>query len=303
MNITRLAEVRAENRRLSGTVVRYGDFSPSHRERFEPGSIAIADRVVMNLEHRKMEAVAWYPGGGLTLDDNGERLELRAELPPIPAGDLALESVRAGSMTGLSVEFYADRERRDSGVRVIEAARMVGVGLVRNPSYQGSRVENRAARLRAKIPYRKPLPCKCSRKAEIVRIEHIDLIEGHDVLSIAGNYNKGFGSVKRGSLLLNQADDGLAIELSEAAMDSPAGRDLVAQAAVVPIIARPVFDEDLSESRVEGDVQVYDKMALKAVLFGPSDNSEGWPEVDFTGGQDRQHNREENQRVARPRWL
>ena len=42
-------EVRAEGRNLTGTVLRYGDVSPSHRERFEPGSIRFADAVHLDL--------------------------------------------------------------------------------------------------------------------------------------------------------------------------------------------------------------------------------------------------------------
>ena len=97
----------------------YGDVSPSHRERFEPGALRLADAVALNLSHDRERAVAWHPGGGLVLRQDGKALTMTASLPPIPAADRALEEVRSGRTTGLSVEFRAIAERRDSGVRVI----------------------------------------------------------------------------------------------------------------------------------------------------------------------------------------
>ena len=141
-------EIRVEGRRLSGTVMRYGDVSPTHRERFEPGSLRLAESIHLDLYHDPERAVAWHPGGGLELREEGGALLLAAELPPIPAADRALADIRAGRVNGLSVEFRAARERRDGGLRVIEAALLRGIGIVRAPSYHDSRVEARARRRR-----------------------------------------------------------------------------------------------------------------------------------------------------------
>ena len=62
-----LGEIRVEGRRLSGVVMRYGEVSPSHKERFEPGSLRMADTVHLDLNHDRERAVAWHPGGGLEL--------------------------------------------------------------------------------------------------------------------------------------------------------------------------------------------------------------------------------------------
>ena len=141
-------ELRAEGRRLSGVVMRFGDISPSHRERFEPGAFRMAEAVALNLFHDAMRAVAWQPGGGLELREEDGALRMTADLPPIPAADRALARVRTGEAAGLSVEFHAEQERREAGLRVIERARLGGIGLVRAPSYEQSRVEARDRRRR-----------------------------------------------------------------------------------------------------------------------------------------------------------
>ena len=139
-----LGEIRVEGRKLTGIVIAYGETSPSHKERFAPGSIRMADVVHLDLGHDRERVVAWHPGGGLELTDRGEAVELAAELPPIPAADRALEEIRGGKTNGLSVEFRAHKESRVNGVRVIAEAELLGVGIVSKPSYESSRVEARA---------------------------------------------------------------------------------------------------------------------------------------------------------------
>ena len=138
-----IGEIRVEGRKLTGTVLRYGEVSPSHKERFAPGSIRMAGPVHLDLSHDRERVVAYQPGGGLELVDGDASLELTAELPPIPAADRVLDEIRTGKVTGLSVEFRAVKERRVDGVRVIEEAELSGVAIVARPSYQGSRVEAR----------------------------------------------------------------------------------------------------------------------------------------------------------------
>ena len=104
-------EVRAENRRLSGVAIRYGDTAQSHRERFEAGSLRLDSQVILDWEHDAMRALAWSPSGGLELVDAPDAMRMTAELPPLPAADKALEEVRAGRVTGLSIRFRPVRER------------------------------------------------------------------------------------------------------------------------------------------------------------------------------------------------
>ena len=287
-SIIRPAEVRAEGRRLSGTVLDYADASPSHRERFEPGAIVMAGTVPLNLRHDRMVAVAWHPGGGMTLEADETALRMKAELPDIPAADVALDRVRAaGGRMGLSVEFRAMRERRDGLLRVIEAAELRGIGIVPNPSYPASRVEARARRARGRIPYRSPLPCECSAgSCDQVLIESIDFDKHRDLIAIAGDYKRAIASRKRGTLSVENTRDGLMIGLAAEAFATPAGREIVEQADAVPIIARPIFIPEESEfSEGPDGLATYKRMRVKAILIGATDNSEGWPEIEF--GEER----------------
>lgn len=125
------------------------DISLSHGEMFAPGSIRFDSVVHLDLFHDPEKAVAWMPGGGLELTDTETELRLEvAEVPPIPAGDRALDVVRSGQATGLSVEFVAVKETREAGIRVIQEAVLHGIGIVKHPSYKQARVEARARRRR-----------------------------------------------------------------------------------------------------------------------------------------------------------
>lgn len=144
-----LGEIRIEGRKLAGVVLRYGDISPTHRERFAPGSLRMAESVQLVLHHDPMRAVAWAPDGGLELRFEDDGVHLDATHPPLPAADLALAEVRSGKSTGLSLEFRCLKETREAGLRVIGEALITGVGIVQSPSYADSRVEARNRRRRA----------------------------------------------------------------------------------------------------------------------------------------------------------
>ena len=136
-------ELRAEGRRLVGPAMRYGDISPSHMERFEPGAFDLDGRTRwLDLEHDPTRVIA-FTGAGLVLRDGPEALMVDATLPQLPLADIALQAVRDGSLRGFSIEFEATAERRDGEIRVIEKSHLVGIGLVADPSYQKSIVEAR----------------------------------------------------------------------------------------------------------------------------------------------------------------
>ena len=139
-------ELRAEGRRLSGTVMRYGDVSPSHRERFESRALLPVDHCLLCVQHDESRAIAWTGGGGLDLEDDGSELRMVAELPPLPLAEAALAMIREGEVDGLSVYFRAREERREGGLRVVSKALLRHVAIVKHPSYRDSRVEARERR-------------------------------------------------------------------------------------------------------------------------------------------------------------
>ena len=288
-------EIRAEGRRLSGTVMRFGDISPSHRERFEPGSIRMAESVHLDLHHDPERAVAWHPGGGLELENGRQALTMRAELPPIPAADRALAEIRAGRVNGLSVEFRALAERRDGGLRVIEAAELRGIGIVRSPSYGGSRVEARAKSgrtLRARIPYNRVLACECiaqggsgagcvaavqfNEYAGRLMAEAIENAQ-REVLAVFKDYSRPLGSARRGTLRAASGDDGLDLEI-----DLPTGEagDMAVSASeTAGVIARPLIDYDRSQFVDGPDGRTMERPHLRAILIGATDARDGWPDA------------------------
>lgn len=142
-------EVRVEGRRLIGTAMRYGEVSPSHKERFSPGAFRMAETVILDMAHDRERAIAWT-GMGLSFEDGAVSLDMRAELPHIPAADRAIDEIRTRKANGLSVEFRALKEHLDGGIRVIDEAELRGVGIVSRPSYEGARVEARRAKRRLK---------------------------------------------------------------------------------------------------------------------------------------------------------
>ena len=282
--LTTHGELRAEGRRLSGTVMRYGDVSPSHRERFEPGSLRMAEAVHLDLFHDVERAVAWHPGGGLTLNQDDAALTMRAELPPIPAAERALDAVRTGKANGLSVEFAAVKEKREGQIRVIQDAVLSGIGLVKRPSYQQSKVEARqAGTVRGSIPFDQSLQCRChTGNCDVVKFSEDafnDALEDERLIAVLKDYAAPLASVKRETLRLTKTRNALGIELD--LPDTAAARDLVTTAASVPLIFRPLFTQDESDFEELDGEAFYRRVAVRAILLGATDASEGWPEAEF----------------------
>lgn len=145
----RTAEIRAgEGRDLSGLALPFEAETRigSIRERFNRGSVTTSGEAVLNVAHVGSRLLAREPAT-LRFEAKEDGLHMTATLPETREADDALANVRAGILTGLSVEFLATRESYVSGVRVIEAAKVSGVALVPRPAYRGTSVEARAAEL------------------------------------------------------------------------------------------------------------------------------------------------------------
>ena len=284
-------ELRTEGRRLSGTVLEYADVSPSHRERFEPGALRVAEAVSLNLMHDPLQSVAWHPGGGLQLEHDESALRMVAEVPPIPAGDVALAMVRDGQARGLSIEFQAELERRESGVRVIEAATLTGVGLVSDPSYLRSTVEarrkgdrgERLASYRFRVPADRNLACRCGpRDCNDALIksgaldDYLDPEAQQGLLAVFGDFGRPLASGRRQTLRFwSDAQGGLygAVDVPNTTL----GRELVEAIETVDMIARPIVDVGSSAVAVEGTTAVYDRVAMRGVGIAATDQTTGWP--------------------------
>ena len=69
---------------------------------------------------------------------DGDRIVVDHVLPDTAAGRDAASEIRSGLMTGLSTEVRIDRDTRDGGRRLIQAAELVGVGLVDRAAFEST---------------------------------------------------------------------------------------------------------------------------------------------------------------------
>ena len=301
-------EFRVSGRTLSGRAILYGDIAPGYNERFQPGAFGDVRTIPVNLQHDSSIILA--PDALLT--DTPRELRVRAELPERSA---ALALVKRGALSGFSIEFHARQERREAGVRVIEHASLTGLALVDRGAYPQSKAEVRAHRarsgrtLRSKVPYDLDLACECIAKSgpgsggaciPLARFTKMSgdlmaetiadalgtadqILNGPDVLAIAGDYKRALASASRGTLRARSTDDALEIEI-----DIPAGTvgdELVAVHEGAGTIARPLLDMDKSEFVDTDRGREYSKPHLKAILVGATDSKAGWPDakIDYDG--------------------
>ena len=146
----RYFELRADvdRRLIEGVAVRYGDVArlPWGEESFIAGAFGDVSEIdiLLNFQHERARPLASTRGGGLTLTDTPDALLVAAELPRTRDADDALELVRAKIMRGLSIEYGPVRERQEGRRRIVETARLGGLGLVDRPAFPASTVAARA---------------------------------------------------------------------------------------------------------------------------------------------------------------
>ena len=294
-------ELRAEGRRLEGTILKYGEISPNHQERFVPGAFSLDPGTTRWLDYRhdRTRVLAHTEGGGLTLRDSPEALLLEADLPALPLSERALSEIASGALSGLSIEFRAESESREGSIRVVEKADLAGIGLVASPSFPASRVEIRAAgTLSTSIPWNHSLACECYGRGQsgetgkgmtsTIEFEEGSLELPDDLVAIWKNFAAPLASTRKGTLRIGSGAEGLSIEL-----DIPStswGEDIVAASAGVEIYARPVFDAaeiEATEIVRNGEtIARLSRVPVRAILVGPTPNSRGWPEVDITPSEE-----------------
>ena len=144
--------------RLSGVLMVYGAPGVHGREVFAAGALRWPDNGIrIDLDHASspvrgsvqppiMRVIPIVSG-------DGAEVRIDAELPDTQAArDLAvLMRSDPPVYSGLSVEFHALREHRDSGRRVVDDAELRGAGLTDSPSYPDARVEVRSEPGRAPL--------------------------------------------------------------------------------------------------------------------------------------------------------
>ena len=126
--------------RIVGTLIQYGERASDRPERFEQGSLSWPDDgIVLREQHDRAQPIA-----RVVPELQGDKVIIDALLPDTGRARDAATMIREGVFRGLSVEFTSARSSNVGGVRVIQEARLTGLGLVDDPAYTGSRVDVRS---------------------------------------------------------------------------------------------------------------------------------------------------------------
>ena len=273
--------MRAAGRTLHGIVMPYSEKARDREERFLPGSLKPTPSAWVEYEHDPSRILVY--GAGVRFQENGTNMTMAATLPETPLGNLALQEVRAGIRTGLSVRFQSLEEREEEGVRLISSALLKGVGLVKadDAIYSGAGVtEVRAGgTLRASVPIGRSIDCRCSGPdCDTARIVELDL--GEDLLGYMGDYSQPLGPAK--SKIVKGA-----VELEIGVADGLTyGDDLVAldRAGVTPIV-RPYPDPLRSRFRKVGRTLVYDLLKVAGWIVTFTDQRGGLDDAELRAGR------------------
>ena len=134
----------ANERRITGTAMRYGDVATlpwGDKERFEAGAFGEVGGldVILNVQHDRSQPIA-RTGGTLRLSDSGGELRIEADLPDTTIANDAVANIRARILRGFSVEFSPVETRKEDGVIIVEKAKLPAIGLVDRPAYPKSKV-------------------------------------------------------------------------------------------------------------------------------------------------------------------
>ena len=152
------SELRADTktRRVEGVAVRYGDVAVmvpgpgGYEETIAPGAFShpggIDGNANVTFQHKRELPLA-LP----TWADSDEAMRLSFVMPPGARQDQVLSDVSAGTVRGLSIEFFPDFDTEtkeivgDDVMRfIVNRAELVGVSMVDVPAYPDSEFEIRA---------------------------------------------------------------------------------------------------------------------------------------------------------------
>ncbi|WP_419922336.1 HK97 family phage prohead protease [Candidatus Poriferisodalis sp.] len=289
-------EVRlnADGRTLNGVALRYGDVAPRFAERVERGAfVSRSEPLPLRLMHDVSRTIA-TTSDTLRIRDTPEALIAST---PLRTDSAELGLVQRGRLNGLSVEMTVLAERREDGLRVIERAHLLGVGLVDAPAYRGSRIELRArwsagarmARIASRVPTGKRLQCECSDgasfaefTADAFRSAVADIkATGAEVTAALNSYDNTVASTSKGTLRLGVDNDG-ALRAEIDIVDTPTGHAVLDADHDSGLIVRPFVDDptgDGSELVSEGEetFRRWNAPRLRSIMLTTTDAREGWP--------------------------
>ena len=280
-----LVEARQAGNLLLGEVV-YNREALDRAELFAPGAFtSVADPLVLRLQHdRGRSPAATTADHTLTVEDTETSLKLEARLRP---GSAEHQLVVRGALTGLSVEFVAREETRNSaGVRIISDAHLDGIGLVDMASYQ-FRVELRAkmrgAWFSATIPSGEEMACRCQGPScDRVMFEAGSFDLGESTLGVGGGgFSNVLGSLNRKTLIAQETSKGLQIGLTDP--NTETAQRIISDAAVADMFARPILDLEGSEYQDRDGLRVFTVARVRAILIKPTDTDQGHIPAEIEG--------------------
>ena len=132
-------EVEGKPTRLVGVLMDYGTEARDRREVFEASALKWDGPLILNRQHSRKNPILKF-----TPIEASGRVSIDVEVPSTVAGSDAVEEIRSGLFSGISIEFKSIKEVFVGGVRRISEAVLTGAGLVDTPAYSSSVVEARA---------------------------------------------------------------------------------------------------------------------------------------------------------------
>ena len=285
------------------TPARVGRFSES----FKRGALNFDRDILVNIQHDPRRVVARNnAAGGLALWDSPEGLRTRINLPDTQEGQDTRTLVNTGVLGGLSIEFRANEDRWAGNHRTVLQADLDSIGIVSRPAYSGAVIsegrsmdtetyllehrQDRAGSASGSIPYRQDLSCECLQSANCdnVEFQRIEIADDDEIVATIRGFENAFASTRDGSLVLTQTDEGLDVALSASAFETESGQTLLEQAERgIPIFARPIVDEELSEFEDIDNVRVFSLARIRAIILktiaGDSRYREGWTPLEWPG--------------------
>ena len=275
-------------------------------ESFKRGSLKFDGDILVNIQHDPKRVVARNnEAGGLCLWDSPEGLRSRIILPDTQEGRDTRVLVSNGILGGLSIEFRALEDRWAGTHRTVLKAELDAIGIVSRPFYPGSVIsegrsiesaaylesrQDRAGSASGSVPYNTDLSCECLQNANCSSVEfnRIEIADDDEIVATMRGFENAFASTRDGSLSLKQGEAGLDIGLSSSAFVTESGQIILEQAERgIPIYARPIVDEKISEFEDVDGVRVFSLARIKAFIIktiaGDSLYRKGWTPLEFNG--------------------